>query len=266
MFIIPQDIPLPPRNVTVLERDVTTARVTWIGALSRVANISYSISITSSCPMANNSIPEIFTTSYTLSKLCPNNTYSIAVRAHDMETGASSPFSDYSNFFTLTGEPSQPRFVNGFIDDKNQLTVTWVIPAELNAVIAKYEIRWSLKLCNESEPVNTGKGETNPTTFEFVNILEEQFSTNEIFSVCVRAVTTDGKNGTWGIHILIAGTEGGLRNNNGEDCNTLITVACVAGLTVASSLLMSIILSISVVQKGWFCLKVNDGDKKKYPK
>lgn len=199
--------------------------------------------------------------------LCPNTNYVVAVQGRDTRANKRSPFSNIFAFTTLPGLPSEPRYVNGLVDvNRKQLIITWIIPAMLNAVIHKYQVRWtqSTTLCTDDNRSDIRVRETeNSTTFELVDNYNApaQDGLRRSLSVCVRAITIDGEHGLWGMYFNIEGNVEGLTSNNAEDCSTLTTVACIAALTVVSSLIMSIVLSISIVQKGWFCSKNKEEEK-----
>ena len=211
-------------------------------------------------------ITDISITSYSLTDLCPNTSYTMALRAHDVQGGKSSAFSTTVEFSTDPGVPTPPRYVRGRIDsfsNPKQLIITWSTPEMLNAIIHKYQIRWTVvpKLCTGSPEDDRDilEAETdNANTFEYVR---NNTADTGSLSVCVRAVTIDGEFGSWGTQINID-TSAGLRGSGSTDeCNALTTVAVVAALTVAASLIMSIVLSISVVQKGWCCAKTKNTKK-----
>ena len=227
--------------------------------------LSYTISLTSSCPTGNMLVEDILTPNYTLVNLCPNSTYTVAVRTHSHQN-LRSLFGDSLQFVTMTGIPSNPRFITGNLDqEKSVLRVTWIIPTELNGDIDRYEVRWSLALedCREDSSEVQESMTSDANTFEFTQSVDVLKVTS--YSVCVRAMTTAGTNGSWGIHQVPKVVQVGLTNPNSDDCNTLTTLAVVAALTVLSSLAMSIVLLITVIQKGWFCLKHKVGGDRNYP-
>lgn len=228
--------------------------------------MSYTISLTSSCPTGNMLIENILTPNHTFENLCPNSTYTVAIRTHSHQN-LRSLFGENFQFSTLTGIPSNPRFITGDLDqEKSLLRVTWIIPTELNGDIDRYDVRWSLTFedCREDSSKAQENTTSNASTFEFTQSVG---NVNKVtsYSVCVRAMTTAGTNGSWGIHQVREVKQAGLTNQNTDDCNTLTTLAIVAGLTVLSSLAMSIVLLVSVVQKGWFCLKHKVGGEKNCP-
>ena len=254
---------MPPRNIGITNITNTTAVVVWDP--DRPV-FSYSISITSSCPSGHMLITGVRGSNYTIQDLCPYNNYTIVLRT-DAPLNMSSPFSNIVQFSTLTGIPSEPRFVTGMIDQERKLLiVTWIIPIELNGDINKYEVRWSTTttaLCTDNSMEVEMSSTDNASSFQFIQSI--QTLNVKSYSVCVRASTTGGRFGLWGIHSVPFVNQGGLTASSTDDCNTLTTVAIVAAITVISSLVMSIILLVSVIQKGWFCLKPKgDGDKKKF--
>lgn len=190
-----------------------------------------------------------------MDNLCPNSNYTIAIRATDLQVNKSSLYSEVISFSTLAGIPTNPRYVLGvFNDDTKQLRVTWVIPTELNGIIDHYDIRLidAMSLDCDGDKAKIPPQETlGASVFHFVYNMSIDIKQ---YSVCVRAVTTAGTFGSWGVNRNIE-TQTERLTTTPENCNTLTAVACVAALTVASSLIMSIILSISVLQKGWFCFK-----------
>ncbi len=257
---------MPPENTRMNDVTNTTAVISW--DLNRLG-ISYSISITSSCPTGNMLIGDILGSTYTIRNLCPYNNYTIALRTNARQN-MSSPFSEVIEFSTLSGIPSKPRFVTGMIDQNRKLfIITWVIPSELNGDIDNYEVIWSPSsnpVCTmNSSEVRVNKT-NNANTFQFIQNIQPLDIKS--FSVCVRASTTAGTFGSWGEYGSSPDVnQVGLSGENTDDCDTLTVVACVAALTVVSSLIMSIILLISVIQKGWFCLKHKvDGEKNNYHK
>lgn len=229
----------------------------WEGTVSR--NFSYAVSVTSSCPTGNMIVSGITGTQFTLNNLCPHTNYTVAVRTVDMEIDKKSIFSDIYGFSTSFGQPTAPRFVTGLFDEvKKEIIITWIIPTEPNGELDKYEIQWTVTgtQCTEKRDDVIANETENAATFEFINRTDVEV---KLLLVCVRAINTDGNAGTWGMNSKSVGTQLPLQTM--DDCNSLTIVASVAAFTVASSLIMSIILLISVVQKGWFCMKdkVNGG-------
>ena len=221
----------------------TSARITWRSTPGQV----YSISLASSCPNGNYLMDGLTGMSYTVDSLCPHNNYTFAIRATDSQTNKSSVYSEVFDFSTPAGIPTNPRRVVGVYDqDRKELFVAWIIPVELNGIIDKYEVRWS-------EAMNTCD---QLTTFQNTTAFEYSIPTGNIESyyVCVRAITTERTVGTWGNTQNINVKSAGLMAVS-EDCDTLTAVASVAAFTVASSLIMSVVLSVSIIQKGWFCFK-----------
>lgn len=215
----------------------TTAVIAW----KEERNLLYNIAVTSSC------FAQLFITNisvnHTLQNLCPNTAYTFALLAIDEQTNKRSIFSDGYNFTTNPGIPTIPRYVRGNIIDQ-LIVVTWIIPYQLNANISHYEIRWSFDInCTDDKVTDTET--VNSDTFEFQKSLDVK-PTRNLF-VCVRAVTIEINFSDWGHYQNLGVVESGLASQN-TDCNTLIVVACVAAITVFSSLLMSIVLSISICQ------------------
>lgn len=247
------DIPMPPEDIEVINVTNTTASITWRSTSAQL--FSYSISISSSCPTGTNLI-NVNATTHTIDNLCPNSNYTIAIRSTDLAVNKSSVYSEVINFSTLPGIPTRPRYVLGIIDaNTKELRITWIVPVELNGIIANYEVRWTFNTlqCDEDKSDIPSQTTSNASTFQFIyNVVNINI---ESYAVCVRAITTAGTFGAWGININNGKKTSGLITTPGEDCNTLIAVACVAALTIASSLIMSIVLSVSVMQKGWFCFK-----------
>lgn len=217
--------------------------------------MSYTISLASACPTGNFLIRGIIGTDFSIRNLCPNSNYTIVIRATDLRVNKSSLYSDITDFATPAGIPTKPRYVDGvFNKDAETIRVTWVIPVELNGVIDKYEVRWTFSTlrCDEDNQGVLSKKTKNASIFEF--IIDTRGNENIVsYSVCVRA-TTATTVGSWEIDMVIDANKDSLTTLP-EDCNTLTAVACVAALTVAASLIMSVILSISIIQKGWFFCK-----------
>lgn len=247
-----QDIPVPPENIEVMDITNTSALITWRSATDQ--NLSYSISIASSCPTGNYLIGGVTVTNYTIHNLCPNSNYTIVIRATDLRVNKSSLYSDIIDFFTPAGIPTNPRHVVGvFNQDAKEIRVTWVIPVELNGIIENYEVRWTFSTlrCDVDNQEVLSQKTKNASTFEFTIDTSDRDIVS--YSVCVRAITARTM-GSWGINMNIDANRDSLITLP-EDCNTLTAVACVAALTIAASLIMSVILSISIIQKGWFCCK-----------
>ena len=233
----------------------TTAVILW--NTTSVRSLSYDISLSSSCPTGTRLIPDVNSTQYMIGNLCPGTTYTLAIRVTDTQVNKISLFSEVSVFVTLSGTPTIPRFVNGMIDqNEKKLFITWVTPQQTYGVIDHYEVQWSLttKQCDQNDRGADimGGNTTDATTFRYdVDLVNLNFKS---YSVCVRAVTTSNTKSSWGKHFNNDVMQAGLLQTE-ETCNTLTAVACVAALTVVSSLIMSVILSISIAQKGWFCFK-----------
>lgn len=215
----------------------------------------YSISLASSCPSGNFLIGGLSGTSYTVDTLCPHNNYTIAIRAINSVTNKRSVFSEVFDFSTSAGTPSYPRYVVGDYDQvEKELRVTWVVPVELNGIIDIYEVRWALNTLIMCDSNNQEIQSQNTTAFE-LSIPTNSFVEVKSYSICVRAITTERTVGIWGTTQDPNVIPGFLMTVSTDDCDTLTAVASVAAFTVATSLVMSVILSISILQKGWFCFK-----------
>lgn len=227
----------------------TTALITWTNAESR--NFTHIISLTSSCPTANKQIYNISVSSYVLRNLCPFHNYYIAIRSTDTDFNLTSLYSDILELETLPGIPTPPRNIQTVINNSTKkLLITWSIPISQNSVITGYEVRWSFKdtSCTTNVPEVGSTTTTGPNTF----MLTVDIPDSNIMSAytCIRARTSVGEFSPWEQNIMPNGLYVPLSRQN--DCSTLIIVACVAGIAVAASLLMSIILSVTICQNSWF--------------
>jgi hypothetical protein len=247
-----QESPIPPRNIEVSSISNISAHLTWGSVLDQ--NYSYSISLTSSCASGNDMMNGINGTSYTLRNLCPYTNYTVAVRATDLQVNKSSLYSEILDFSTLDGIPSHPRYVFSVLGESGKsIRVTWIIPTDLNGMIDSYDITWTINK-QQCDGKDIPGMKANASSFEYYITITNVAEPIEGYSVCVRAITSTGRMGQWGMHVYNPTNTERLITPP-EDCDTLTAVACVAAFTVASSLIMSVILSISIIQKGWFCSK-----------
>ena len=262
IFFYFKGIPAPPQDITIDNITSTSVGLNWTSNMSMQ---NYIISLTGSCLPGSRNIL-VNQSFYILDTLYPNCDYNIAIRAIDLPVNKSSLYSDIISFTTSQGLPSEPRFVNSSILDVNRkvLVITWIIPSELNGFIDYYEIRWTLST-RECDQTNEGvlhHNTTNNSTFEHISNVSDIFNVKS-YSICVRAVTTAQTLGYWGKYTNIGVSQVGLSAQM-QDCSTLTSVATVAGLTVVSSLVMGIILSVTIVQKGLFCKNEVHNEKTAY--
>lgn len=206
--------------------------------------MSYSISLTSSCPTGNYLIDGIETEYATINHLCPNTDYTLAVRATDR---VSSLYSEAVRFSTPAGVPTSPRFVLGVLKaDTKELHITWVVPTESNGIIHNYEVRWTFNTLQCTDD-NTGIRSQTTTVFRFVYVYNLANTDIKHYSVCVRAITTAGTLGSWGIDTHEFSQTDHLRISS-QDCNVFNIVISIIVWTVLATVVMVTMLSISVTK------------------
>ena len=240
-----QDVPLAPHNIVIQNRNSTSALMTWEHFTTRVSNFLFTISITSSCQAGDKIINHVIGNEYMFRNLCSNSEYTVSIRTTDIKTNKISLYSNIVVFSTDPGIPSAPRYVQRSVNlETMEFVITWHTPSMLNAVIIGYEVKWSFM-----EPCNTDSilvsNQTDANEFLYKDRITYPIDIKTFFT-CVRARTSNSV-GLWGMNSPLP--PGGLFSTQGpSDCNSLIIVACVAIISVFSSIFMVIILSLSVYQ------------------
>ena len=109
-------------------------------------------------------------------------------------------------------------------------------------MIIGYEVKWSFREPCIFQNTTLMSYRANASEFQYIGTIDNP-NTKNLYA-CVRALTSN-ISGPWGTNDLI---QAGLLSQDIADCDALVTVASVAGLSVMASVLMVIILSLSIYQ------------------
>ena len=192
---------------------------------------------------------------YVFEGLLPERDYTVAIRVRDTESNITGVFGPAQDFTMLHGISTEPRNVRAF-DVSNTvvqiLSVVYGIPENTNGTLTQYEILWantSVANCDSPTGVVQRAFQTDLESNEFTTEDVGNINTSSVLLVCVRAYTQQP--GKWGHYISLNFTLGAFGTDGGtDDCNGLIPVAVIAGVAVASSILMAILLAF-VVHTRW---------------
>lgn len=189
--------------------------------------------------------------------LSPERQYTAAIRVRDTESNITGVFGPAGEFTMLSGIPTEPRFVTASFENTNliqQLIVVYSVPQNTNGTLTLYEIRWASSSRADCDniplEIMRSANQTNLAMNEYRTTDVGNINTSTVLLVCVRAYTQEA--GLWGHFIDLNFTTGefGQNPDGTDDCNGLIAVAVIAGVAIASSIVMTILLAF-VVNRRW---------------
>ena len=240
-----------------LDITTSTVNVTWeVPLFENEDTIEYTVQVsgTTTEPVFVEGLTQRW---YVFEGLAPERLYTAAIRVRDIESNVTGIFGPAGEFTTLSGVPSEPRFISASFEEialTQTLRVVYGVPQNTNGTLTLYEILWagsSSMDCDNPEGVMQMANQTDLEINGFNTTDVGNINSSSALLVCVRAYTQE--TGIWGYYLDLNFTAGRVTPNTGgadDDCNGLIVVAVVAGIAVAASIVMAILLAL-VIHKRW---------------